>query len=62
MGISHLRRLERAAALLAARGYDTRETVLACYSGAGFDPGLREQATRDPNRIRLFSLQDLYTR
>jgi uncharacterized protein len=62
MGISHLRRLERAAALLAARRYDTKETVLACYSGAGFDPGLREQATRDSNRIRLFSLQDLYTR
>jgi hypothetical protein len=61
MGIGHLRRLERAAALLAARKYDTRETVLACYSGAGFDPGLREQAIRDPRRIRLFSLQDLYT-
>lgn len=62
MGIGHLRRLERAAALLAARKYDTRETVLACYSGAGFDPGLRERAIRDPKRIRLFSLQDLYTR
>jgi hypothetical protein len=62
MGIGHLRRLERAAALLAARRYDTKETVLACYSGAGFDPGLREQATRDPNHIRLFSLHDLYTR
>ena len=61
MGIGHLRRLERAAALLAARKYDTRETVLACYSGAGFDLGLREQAVRDPSRIRLFSLQDLYT-
>ena len=61
MGIGHLRRLERAAALLAARTYDTRETVLACYGGAGFDPGLREQAIRDPGRIRLFSLQDLYT-
>ena len=61
MGIGHLRRLERAAALLAARKYDTRETVLACYSGAGFDAGLREQAIRDPKRIRLFSLQDLYT-
>jgi hypothetical protein len=61
MGIGHLRRLERAAALLAARKYDTRETVLACYSGGGFDLGLREQAIRDPRRIRLFSLQDLYT-
>jgi AAA+ ATPase superfamily predicted ATPase len=62
MGTGHLRRLERAAALLAARKYDTRDTVLACYSGAGFDPGLREQSTRDPRRIRLFSLQDLYSR
>ena len=60
MGIGRLRRLERAAALLAARKYDTRETVLACYSAVGFDPGLREQAIRDPGRIRLFSPQDLY--
>ena len=61
MGVGHLRRLERAAALLAARKYDTTETVLACYSGAGFEPGLRKQAIRDPRRIRLFGLQDLYT-
>lgn len=60
MGMGHLRRLERAAALLATRKYDTRETILACYSAAGFDPDLREQAARDPRRIRLFSPMDLY--
>jgi hypothetical protein len=59
MGISHLRRLERAAALLAAGKYETRDTILACYSAAGFHPDLREQATRDP-RIRLIGLADLY--
>jgi hypothetical protein len=29
-------RLRRARDLLAAKGFDTRDTVLACYSGAGF--------------------------
>lgn len=36
----HLDRLQRARDLLAAKGYDTRETVLACFSGAGFHPRL----------------------
>jgi uncharacterized protein len=61
MGISHLRRLERAAALLTISRYDTRDTVLACYSAAGFDSHLRDQAARAPHRIRLISAQDLYT-
>ncbi len=60
MGMVHLRRLERAAALLAARKFDTRMTILACYSAAGFDRDLREQAARDPDRIRLVSPRDLY--
>lgn len=62
MGISHLRRLERAAALLSAARYDTRDTILACYSAAGFAPDLRDQAARDPRRIRLISAEDLYFR
>ena len=37
MGTRHVDRLRRARDLLAARGFDTTRTVLACYSGAGFD-------------------------
>lgn len=62
MDIGHLRRLQRAAGLLAARGYDTRDTILACYSAAGFGPDLREQASRDPGRVCLIGPGDLYTR
>jgi hypothetical protein len=36
MGMGHLERLRRAAALLAGRGVDTSAVRLACYSGAGF--------------------------
>lgn len=40
MGTRHVERLRRARDLLAGRGYDTRDTFLACYSGAGFEPGM----------------------
>jgi hypothetical protein len=46
MGLRQLDRLRRACALLETKGYDTSTTKLACYSGAGFDAGLREQARR----------------
>jgi hypothetical protein len=59
MGIAHLHRLERAAALLATRKFDTRDTILACYSAAGFDDDLRDRAARDP-RLRLIGPEDLY--
>ncbi|WP_433440576.1 hypothetical protein [Nonomuraea sp. CA-141351] len=36
----HVERLRRVRDLLAARGYDTRSTRLACYSAAGFTPDL----------------------
>lgn len=36
MGARHVQRLRRARDLLGERGYDTSETILACYSGAGF--------------------------
>ena len=39
MGRRHVERLERARHLL-SRDYDTSETKLACYSGAGFEPDL----------------------
>lgn len=52
MGRRHVDRLERARQLLSAN-YDTSETVLACYSGAGFEPGL------DP-KVLTVGLDDLY--
>jgi uncharacterized protein len=58
MGMRHLERLRRARSLLTAKGYDTGGTVLACYSGAGFDPELRAAATTE--RILLADLERLY--
>jgi hypothetical protein len=57
--VAHLsiERLRRARDLLAVRGFDTRDTRLACYSGAGFDREL--QAVQRPD-IRLIGLSQLY--
>ncbi len=44
MGLRHLDRLRRARDLLAAKGYDTGETVLACYAGVGFDVDMGAKA------------------
>jgi AAA+ ATPase superfamily predicted ATPase len=55
----HVARLRRARDLLAVRGYDTSTTKLTCYSGAGFDDGLRAEARRD-NLIQLVGLDTLY--
>jgi AAA+ ATPase superfamily predicted ATPase len=52
MGRRHVERLERARQLL-SRDYDTSETILACYSGTGFEPGL------DP-AVLTIGLDDLY--
>lgn len=57
MGLGHVERLRRAQDLLAVRGFDTRGTVLACYSGAGFSRDL--QAAQAPG-IRLVGLDQLY--
>ncbi|MCO5966933.1 DUF234 domain-containing protein [Actinoallomurus soli] len=35
MGVRHVDRLRRARDLLGGRGYDVRDTALACYSGVG---------------------------
>jgi hypothetical protein len=59
MDIRHVERLRRARDLLAVKGYDTNDTVLACYSGAGFSDPLTELADRDP-RILLVGLDRLY--
>ncbi|WP_449062759.1 ATP-binding protein [Planomonospora algeriensis] len=55
MGGRHVERLRRARDLLAGKGYDTRETVLACYSGAGFEPALRSEGD-----VRTIGLAELY--
>jgi uncharacterized protein len=57
MGTRHVDRLRRARDLLAVKGFDTRDTVLTCYSGAGFDRELRADRRQD---IRLVGLDRLY--
>ncbi len=57
MGTRHIERLRRARELLTERGYDTRSTALACYSGASFDKGLRE----NNKNVKLIGLEQLYT-
>ena len=57
MDEGHLARLGRARDLLAVKGFDTRETVLACYSGAGFTPALHATAG---DHTALISLDQLY--
>ena len=57
MDLRHVERLRRARDLLAVKGFDTRDTVLACYSGAGFDRELQAGQRHD---IRLVGLDQLY--
>jgi AAA+ ATPase superfamily predicted ATPase len=59
MTLQHLERLRRARDLLSVRGYDTRDALLTCYSGSGFDDGLRD-AARTGQDVKLISLGDLY--
>ncbi|MET8143629.1 ATP-binding protein [Sphaerisporangium sp. NPDC005288] len=59
MDLRHLGRLRRARDLLAAKGYETENTVLACYSGAGFDEALRAEAHDDPG-VLLVDIPVLY--
>ena len=59
IGHGHLRRLERARDLLAAKGYDTRGTVLACYGAAGFTRELQEDKRGD---VLLIGPEQLYAR
>ncbi|HEY7223025.1 MAG TPA: ATP-binding protein [Micromonosporaceae bacterium] len=51
----HVNRLARARDLLTAAGYDTSQTVLACYSAAGFADGMT-----DGGDVRLVGLDQLY--
>jgi AAA+ ATPase superfamily predicted ATPase len=59
MGMREVARLRRARDLLTARGYDTRDTVLACYGGAGFEPGMPGRQDRD-SRVALIGLDQMY--
>ncbi|MBF8186479.1 hypothetical protein ITP53_12155 [Nonomuraea sp. K274] len=51
----HVARLRRARDLLDAKGYDVRDTVLACYSGAGFDGALAGESD-----VRRVGVDELY--
>jgi uncharacterized protein len=53
MTSAHVERLRRARDLLSEKGYDTRGTVLTCYSGAGFHPDMSSE-------VRLVGLDTLY--
>ncbi len=59
MNRGHIKRLRRARELLAVKGYDTTRTRLTCYSGAGFEPELRDLAAADPV-VQLIGLEQLY--
>ncbi|MBU3066377.1 ATP-binding protein [Nocardia sp. NEAU-G5] len=59
MGHGHIDRLARARSLLAAKGFDVRDTVLTCYSGTGFTDELRADNRRD---IALVGLDQIYRR
>ncbi|HLJ99620.1 MAG TPA: ATP-binding protein [Streptosporangiaceae bacterium] len=61
MGEHHLNRLGRARDLLAAKGFDTRSSSLACYGAAGFTEELRSAARSRPD-ILLIEPADLYSR
>lgn len=61
MGRHHLERLARARTLLSQKGYDTRDTMLTCYGGAGFSAELGA-AVGDEDRVRLVGLELLYGR
>ncbi|SEG94349.1 hypothetical protein SAMN05444920_108363 [Nonomuraea solani] len=53
MATGHVERLRRARDLLSVKGYDTSRTVLACYSGAGFQADI-------PGDVRLVGIEELY--
>jgi hypothetical protein len=57
MDLRHVERLRRARDLLAVKGFGTRDTVLSCYSGAGFSHELQAAQSHD---IRLVGLDQLY--
>lgn len=59
MGHHHVTRLTRARDLLEHKGYHVKDTILTCYSAAGFTPELTAAAATD-DRILLVGLDQLY--
>ena len=59
MGQGHLDRLAHIRQLLSGK-FDTTHTRIACFSGAGFMPGVIERANADD--VMLVGLDDLYGR
>jgi hypothetical protein len=57
MDIRHAERLHRARDLLAVKGFDTSNTVLSCFSGAGFSGDLQ---AAHADEVRLIGLDQLY--
>lgn len=58
MGVHHLERLRHILSLLADHGEDVGHARPACYSGAGFTPGLREAEAH--GEVILIGLDRLY--
>jgi AAA+ ATPase superfamily predicted ATPase len=58
MGREHVERLRRARDLLAVKGFEVRDTRLACYSAAGFTDELRTLAESVP--LLLIDPQRMY--
>jgi len=57
MDLRHVERLRRARDLLAVKGFDTRETVLSCYSAQASALNCKPPKTPD---IRLVGLDQIY--
>lgn len=57
MDLRQVDRLRRARDLLAVKGFDTRDTILACYAGGGFADELQVAQGDD---LRLIGLDQLY--
>lgn len=57
LGRRHVDRLKHARDVLQRMGYDTAQTVLACYSGAGFEDDF---AVADRDDVLLIGLNGLY--
>jgi hypothetical protein len=55
MGRRHVERLARARDLLTAKGYETADTTLACYSGAGF-----HEDVHHGERVAAITLDQIY--
>ena len=56
MDLRHVERLRRVRDLLAVKGFDTRDTVLAGYSGAASATSLQAAQSHDIRRSDLKSL------